>query len=290
MEKTPLSKSAGGIGKEAEGMKLKRIYAFFMALGLVLMLSLTASGASQSGIRILVNGREVDASSAYISQGGTTMVSLRVIAEALGCEVNWDPITRTAVITSMPAQPEEEPQYSALVVLDPGHGGEAEGASYGGVQEKNLNLAIAAQAAKLLEEAGVTVVMTRTDDSYVDLYDRSGLANDMNADLFVSVHCNANVDHDDATGIYTCAYSESTNGWRLAQLLHQTMRSATGADDFGMEERPNLAVLRTSLMPAALVECGFMSTPAELELLVQPEYQAKLARGIADGVLAYLAQ
>ena len=275
-------------------MKLKRIYAFLMALGLVLMLSLTASGASQSGIRILVNGKEVDASSAYISQGGTTMVALRVIAEALGCEVTWDPMTRTAVITSMPAQPEEapaeEPQYSALVVLDPGHGGEAEGASYGGVQEKNLNLAIAAQAAKLLEEAGVTVVMTRTDDSYVDLYDRSGLANDMNADLFVSVHCNANVDHDDATGIYTCAYSESTNGWRLARLLHQTMRSATGADDFGMEERPNLAVLRTSLMPAALVECGFMSTPAELELLVQPEYQAKLARGIADGVLAYLAQ
>ena len=271
-------------------MKLKRIYAFLMALGLVLMLSLTASGASQSGIRILVNGKEVDASSAYISQGGTTMVALRVIAEALGCEVTWDPMTRTAAVTSMPEQPEEEPQYSALVVLDPGHGGEAEGASYGGVQEKNLNLAIAEQAAKLLEEAGVTVVMTRTDDSYVDLYARSGLANDMNADLFVSVHCNANVDHDDAAGIYTCAYSESTNGWRLAQLLHQTMRSATGAGDFGMEERPNLAVLRTSLMPAALVECGFMSTPSELELLVQPEYQAKLARGIADGVLAYLAQ
>ena len=271
-------------------MKLKRIYAFLMALGLVLMLSLTASGASQSGIRILVNGKEVDASSAYISQGGTTMVALRVIAEALGCEVSWDPVTRTAAVTSMPAQPEEEPEYSALVVLDPGHGGEAEGASYGGVQEKDLNLAIAAQAAKLLEEAGVTVVLTRTDDRDVDLYDRSGLANDMNADLFVSVHCNANVDHDDAAGIYTCAYGEGTSGWRLAQLLPQAMRSATGAGDFGMEERPNLAVLRTSLMPAALVECGFMSTPSELELLVQPEYQAKLARGIADGVLAYLAQ
>ena len=290
MEKTPLSNFAGGIRKETDQMKMKRIYTFLMALGIVLMLSLTASGANWSGVRVLVDGEELDASAAYISQGGTTMVSLRAIAEALDCEVDWDPITRTAVITSAPAQAEEEPAYSALVVLDPGHGGEAEGACYDGVQEKNLNLAIAAQAARLLEEAGVTVVMTRTDDSYVDLYDRSGLANDRKADLFVSVHCNANVDHDDVTGIYTCAHSEGTNGWRLAELLHQTMRSATGADDFGMEERPNLAVLRTSLVPAALVECGFMSTAEELENLVQPEYQAKLAQGIADGILAYLAQ
>ena len=271
-------------------MKLKRVYTFLMALGIVLMLSLTASGANQSGVRVLVNGEELDASAAYISQDGTAMVSLRAMAETLGCEVTWDPITRTAVITSAPVQPEEAPQYSALVVLDPGHGGEAEGASYGGVQEKDLNLAIATRAAKLLEEAGVTVVMTRTDDSYVDHYDRSSLANDMDADLFVSVHCNANVDHDDVTGVYTCAYGQSTNGWRLAQLLHQTMLTSTGANDFGMEERPNLAVLRTSLMPAALVECGFMSTASELDLLTQPAYQAKLAQGIADGVLAYLAQ
>lgn len=271
-------------------MKLKRIYTFLMALGIVLTLSLTASGANWSGVRILVNGGELDDSAAYISQEGTTMVSLRAIAEALGCEVAWDPVTRTAVITSTPAQAEEEPAYSALVVLDPGHGGGAEGACYDGVQEKDLNLAIASRAAELLEEAGVTVAMTRTDDSYVDLYERSGLANEMKADLFVSVHCNANLDHDDVTGIYTCAHSEGTNGWRLAELLHQTMRSATGADDFGMEERPNLAVLRTSLMPAALVECGFMSTSSELELLVRPEYQDRLAQGIADGILAYLAQ
>ncbi len=268
---------------------MKRVYTFLMALGILLMLSLSASGANQSGLGLLVDGQTLEAPEAYISQNGTAMVPLRTLAEALGCEVAWDPITRTVSVTS-PAPPEEAPLYSGLVVLDPGHGGEAEGACYGGVQEKDLNLAIASQAARLLEEAGVTVVMTRTDDSYVDLYERTDLANGLEADLFVSVHCNANVEHDDVTGVYTCAYSQGTKGWRLAQLLHQTMREATGADDFGMEERPNLAVLRTSLMPASLVECGFMSTESELALLVQPEYQAKLARGIADGILAYLAQ
>lgn len=267
---------------------MKRIYALLMALGLILLLSLSASGASQSGVRILVDGGVLDAPASYISQDGTTMVPLRAVAEALGCEVAWDPASRTVSVVS-PAGAGEA-QYSALVVLDPGHGGEANGAEYGGVKEKDLDLSIASQAAALLEEAGVTVLMTRTDDSYVDLYDRTALANERKADLFVSVHCNANVEHDDAAGIYTCAYSQETNGWRLAQLLRQTMLSAAGAEDFGMEERPNLAVLRTSLMPAALVECGFMSTASELEKLVQPEYQALLARGIADGILAYLAQ
>lgn len=270
-------------------MKTKRIYTLLMALGLVMTLSLTASGAGRDGLGILVDGQPLDAPQAYISQDGVTMIPLRTLAEALGCGVEWDPVTRTVSISSPQnaGQPEE---HSALVVLDPGHGGEANGAEYGGVMEKDLNLAIASQTAVLLEEAGVTVLMTRTDDSYVDLYERTGLANSEQADLFVSVHCNANVDHDDALGIYTCAYSQGTNGWRLAQLLHQTMRAATDAPDFGMEERPNLAVLRTSLMPAALVECGFMSTAEELEKLVQPAYQAKLAQGIADGILAYLAQ
>lgn len=270
---------------------MKRFYMFILSFGLLLTLSLTASGANWDGVHIVVDGESLSAPASYISSNGVTMVPLRDIAEALGCEVAWDPVTRTVSVVSAPAAPPEEaPQYSGLVVLDPGHGGEADGASYGGVQEKDLNLSIATQAAGLLEEAGVTVVMTRTDDSYVDLYERTDLANSLDADLFVSVHCNANVDHDDVTGIYTCAYSEGTNGWRLAQLLHQSMRLATGADDFGMEERPNLAVLRTSLMPASLVECGFMSTESELAMLVRPDYQAKLAQGIADGILAYLAQ
>lgn len=267
---------------------MKRIYALLMALSLILLLSLSASGANQSGVRILVDGEALHAPASYISQDGTTMVPLRAVAEALGCEVAWDPATRTVSI--VPPSASEEPRYSALVVLDPGHGGEANGAEYGGVKEKDLNLAIAKRAASLLSQAGIQVVMTRVDDADVGLYERSAIANEWEADLFVSVHCNANVDHDDVTGIYTCAYAQGTNGWRLAQLLHQTMREATGADDFGMEERPNLAVLRTSLMPAALVECGFMSTASELARLTDPAYQDQLAQGIADGVLAYLAQ
>ena len=270
---------------------MKRIYSSLLALGLILTLSLTASGLDSGGLRILVNGTPLDTSGAYINDNGTTMVPLRTIAEALGCEVTWDEGTHTvSIVSGKEAAGEAASVPSALVVLDPGHGGSANGAEYGGIKEKDLNLSIALQAAKLLENAGLTVLMTRTDDRDVGLYERTDLANGQEADLFVSVHCNASLDHDDALGIYTCAYSEGTDGWRLAENLYWTVQAATGAPGCEMEPRPNLAVLRTSKMPAALVECGFMSTPEELALLVQPDYQAKLARGIADGVLAYLAQ
>lgn len=268
---------------------MKRLYTLFLTLGLLLALSLTASGAGP-GVRIFIDGAPLSAPSSYISGGGTTMVPLRAVAEALGCTVTWDPATSTVSVFS-PALPEESiPDNSPLVVLDPGHGGDLNGAEYGGVKEKDLNLAIAARTAELLEAEGVTVRLTRTADQDVDLYARSGLANTLGADLFVSIHCNANVEHDDALGVYTCAYREGTEGWHLARTLREAMLEATGAADFGMEERPNRAVLRTAQVPAALVECGFMSTPSELALLVQPEYQAKLARGIAGGVLACLAQ
>ena len=266
---------------------MKRLYTLFLTLGLLLVLTLTASGAG-NGVRIFVNGSPLDAPASYISAGGTTMVPLRAIAEALGCTVAWDPATATVSISSLPE--DAAPDGSPLVVLDPGHGGDHNGAEYGGVKEKDLNLAIASKTASLLEAEGVTVRMTRSIDQDVDLYARSGLANTLGADLFVSVHCNASVEHDDALGIYTCAYSQGTESWQLAQILRETMLDATGAADFGMEERPNLAVLRTAQVPAALVECGFMSTPSELALLTQPEYQDKLARGIADGILACLAQ
>lgn len=266
---------------------MKRLYTLLLTLGLLLVLTLTASGAG-NGVRIFVNGSPLDAPASYISAGGTTMVPLRAIAEALGCTVAWDPATATVSISSLPE--DAAPDGSPLVVLDPGHGGDHNGAEYGGVKEKDLNLAIASKTASLLEAEGVTVRMTRSIDQSVDLYARSGLANTLGADLFVSVHCNASVEHDDALGVYTCAYSQGTDGWQLAQILRETMLDATGAADFGMEERPNLAVLRTAQVPAALVECGFMSTPSELALLTQPEYQDKLAQGIADGILACLAQ
>ena len=129
---------------------MKRLYTLFLTLGLLLALSLTASGAG-NGVRVFVDGVPLDAPASYISGSGTTMVPLRAVAEALGCTVAWDPVTFTVSISS-PDLPEESVSGdSALVVLDPGHGGAHNGAEYGGIKEKDLNLAIAARTAGLLE-------------------------------------------------------------------------------------------------------------------------------------------
>lgn len=272
---------------------MKRLLTPLLILCALLTLTVLAAGADSRSVSITLDGAPLDMPEAYITQEGVTMVPLRVLAEALGFHVSWDSASRTASISrEVPeAVPEEpKPPLSALVVLDPGHGGSASGAVYGGVAEKDLNLAIASQAARLLEEAGLTVLMTRRDDQDVSLYRRSGLANTYGADLFVSVHCNASLTNPEARGVYTAAADRQGEGWVLAEVLRQTMMAAAGAEDMGTEPRPNLAVLRTAQPPAALVECGYMSTPAELELLCQPDYQLQLAQGIAEGVLTYLAQ
>lgn len=264
---------------------MKKGYTLLLAICLLFLLSLTAAGYGGGRVAVTLDGTPLSMEGAYISEDGVTMVPLRTLAEALGCAVSWDASTRTAAVLSPHTQ---APAASPLVVLDPGHGGGSTGAIYGGVCEKDLNLAIARLTVPLLEAEGISVRMTRSDDQEVGLYDRTELANSLGADLFVSIHCNASLTNPSAAGVYTAAYSQTSPGWRLAQALQQSLMAAAGAGDMGTEERPDLAVLRTAGMPAALVECGYMSTPEELSLLTWPDYQAKLARGIADGILAFL--
>lgn len=269
---------------------MRRVHTIFLAAGLLILLTLTAAGVDKNAVNVTLDGVPLETVAAY-TENGTTMVSLRALAEALGLTVTWDAGTRTAVLTSPGREPQlPERPLEALVVLDPGHGGESVGASYGGLYEKDLALSISLKTRELLEEAGAQVVMTRETDRDVGLYDRAELANRLGADLFVSVHCNASTTNPEAMGIYTAAYREGTGGWVLAETLRRTMMAETGAGDMGTEARPNLAVLNTSQMPAALVECGYMSTPEELALLADPDYQTRLAEGIAGGVLAYLEQ
>ena len=266
---------------------MKRILALSAALTLGLTLLLGASGSgSRRTVTVVLNGQAVDTDTPAYIDNDRTMVPLRAIAQALGLWVEWDSASSTAYLYDEAHRPALE---NRLVVLDPGHGGSATGAVYGGVKESELNLAIARRTARLLEEAGITVLMTREADEDVSLYARTALANRAGADVLVSIHCNASVTNPSAAGIYTACQGDSRESLRLATVLRLEMMRSTAAGDMGTEARPELAVLRTAAMPAALVECGFMSTPAELRLLQDEAYQEQLARGIVQGILAWLA-
>lgn len=174
-----------------------------------------------------------------------------------------------------------------LVVLDPGHGGKDPGAMVGEAAEKDINLAIALLVReRLLEQEGVEVVMTREQDEYPSLSDRVNLANQENADLYVSIHANALENEEDYAGIYTFYHPDKPSDKAVAEMIQEAVTSVSGGLDRGAQSE-DYFVLRETDMPAVLIETGFMTCPEELSKLQDPDYQKLLAQGIVQGIMAY---
>lgn len=195
------------------------------------------------------------------------------------------------VVTVTPVQKDADgeaaPASGPLVVLDAGHGGTDPGTQAEGLDEKDLNLAVETQVAALLEAQGVRVARTRMDDRYVTLAARAQLANELEADVFVSIHTNASSSSTAFRGVETYYLTGRDDGRALAAALHASVLEATGAPDHSVRAG-GYYVLRNTDMPAALVEMGYVTNEDDLALLRTEAYQADLARGIADGILTWL--
>lgn len=180
-----------------------------------------------------------------------------------------------------------------LIVIDPGHGGTAPGAtSITGVREKDLNIHISRKVESALKDKGYNVVMTRYNDETVGLYDRPGLANDLFADVFVSIHGNSTTSPS-VSGIEvlyspaTSSNNKTEDQYPLARLVMDEILKATGGKERGVIKRPDLVVIREANMPAILVEVGFMSNPEEEKLILNDNYQNKIVEGIIKGIEKY---
>lgn len=179
---------------------------------------------------------------------------------------------------------EEEKQK--LIVIDAGHGDEDPGSSISNVDEKNLNLQIALKLKSALEEEGYEVMMTRSDDTYLTLTERAEFANEVEADLFISIHQNSYIDDSTVSGIEVY-YNESTKTESdevLAQFIQTELVETTGARDRGIRAYDELVVTRKTEMPACLVELGYMTNKSELSLLQSDAYQYKLVTGMVNGI------
>ncbi len=173
------------------------------------------------------------------------------------------------------------------VVLDPGHGGRDPGAvGIGGLQEIQVVNSITPQVAALLERAGVRVVLTRRDNTTLDLEPRVRLADQANATIFVSIHANAiSMSRPDVNGIET--FYASGQGQVLAQAIQDSLIEATGSPSRGARSARFYVIRRTS-MPAALVEVGFVTGAEDAPRMRDERYRALLAQAIARGILQYL--
>ncbi|MGD1904859.1 MAG: N-acetylmuramoyl-L-alanine amidase, partial [Leptolyngbyaceae cyanobacterium] len=191
-----------------------------------------------------------------------------------------------------PLPPTELPQIPDgrfVVVLDPGHGGRDPGAvGIGGLQEKTIVLPVSLRVAELLRDAGVQVIMTRSDDRTLDLQPRVDIANQANATIFISIHANAiSLSRPDVNGIETYYYSDS--GRRLAETIHAAMLAVSGMNDRGVKQA-RFYVLRHTAMPASLLEIGFVTGQDDAPLLRDPVWRENMAQAIARGILQYLQQ
>lgn len=172
------------------------------------------------------------------------------------------------------------------VVLDPGHGGSDSGAIGIGIVEKTLNLDIALRTKNLLENAGFTVIMTRTTDVFIPLADRTAIANDSNADIFISIHGNSF--NRTTNGIESFWYGkyEKENSIKLANALQTNMVNLTGMRHRRVAEG-NFHVIRETKIPSSLVEVGFIDNESDAAKLRQSKYRQLTAQGILQGVIDY---
>lgn len=225
-----------------------------------------------------------------------------------------------------PLQGQSKPER-LRVVIDPGHGGQNMGAvgPYG-VYEKYVTLEIALRLGRLLQqEEDVAVFYTRKDDIFVGLSDRAELANAIEADLFISIHCNASPSPD-ARGIETYYYGKRpsdalaqevvrrenseasqapkdeleailgelqrngvlTESFQAAQFIQEALRRAFPETPSRDVRQGDFTVLERAKVPAVVVEVGFITNPEEGLDLIQGVYQERIAQALRDAILSYL--
>jgi len=170
----------------------------------------------------------------------------------------------------------------AKIVVDAGHGGSDFGAVFQGRREKDDNLRLALAVGRILENNGQEVVYTRTGDVYQTPAQKAAFANEAGADYFVSIHRNSGPMPGQYSGAESLVYRNSGVPAKMAENINRGLEEA-GFQNIGVSERPGLAVLRRTRMPAVLVEAGFINN--ERDNRIFDEAFDDIAQGIADGLL-----
>lgn len=186
----------------------------------------------------------------------------------------------------------DKPLANTVVCLDPGHGGKDSGAlgvqGTKGPMEKDITLATAYAIKERLEGLGAYVVLTRTDDTFINLDDRDKVARANNSDFLISVHANSvavNRNGNEAKGVEV--YYNQPNSYKLAQNLFNNTTANTGRPQRKVFYSHYIITLGTHA-PSTLLEMGFMPNPVEYDDMCSPSGMESVAKSVTDSVLACL--
>lgn len=194
------------------------------------------------------------------------------------------------------------PVSGKTIVIDAGHGKPDEGAqSNNGTTEAETNLKIALKLQNLLEQSGSSVILTRSDENAIydldtktlkqkkisDIHNRVKIGNESSADIFVSIHLNK-IPQQQYDGWQTFYNAQSEDGQRLAVSIQNNLNEAIQRENNRVAKSiDNIYIVKHVEIPMTIVECGFLSNPEEEKLLLDDEYQNRLAWGIYNGIIDY---
>ena len=197
------------------------------------------------------------------------------------------------------------PASGKTIVIDAGHGVPDEGAqSSNGTTEAETNLKIALKLQNLLEQSGCTVILTRSDENAIydiesktlkqkkvsDIKNRVKIGNESSADIFVSIHLNK-IPQSQYDGWQTFYREGSKEGARLAKIIQENLNKTMQKENNRIAKTiDNIYIIKHVEIPITIVECGFLSNPDEEKLLLEDDYQNKLAWGIYNGIVDYFYQ
>lgn len=188
------------------------------------------------------------------------------------------------------------------IVIDPGHGGTDPGkVGVAGTKEKDINLQIAKKLQVYLKENGIDVILTREEDTDLaeegasstkvsDLRKRCEIIADADPVLAVSIHQNSYTDSN-VSGAQVFYYGQSAEGEALAEALQQSLiENLDPSNTRAAKTNESYFMLKKTTAPTVIVECGFLSNPEEEALLLDEEYQDRIAEAIYIGIENYLKE
>jgi len=177
---------------------------------------------------------------------------------------------------------------SSQIIIDPGHGGLDNGASYGYIDEDDTNLAIGYYLNYELLLAGILNDLTRKYDEATSLHQRVCYTNIKQPELFLSIHCDA-FHNRTVSGITVHIYEHpSASAIHAADIIAEQLKMRFPDHRHRGIKKSNFEVLRDTNVPAVLVECEFLSNPIARKFLKKPENQRNLAKTLKRGCVKYL--
>ncbi|MBI4532316.1 MAG: N-acetylmuramoyl-L-alanine amidase [Candidatus Melainabacteria bacterium] len=219
--------------------------------------------------------------SQYASSSIARMQRIKTLRDALWLSLrSAEPQSATTK-----AQQDIVPLVGKTIVVDAGHGGKDSGATRGGIEEKNLCLAIVLKLKQRLLDQGIRVIMIRDKDVFVELDDRVKMTNQAHPDIFVSVHINSS-NNSVSRGIEVYYYTRQSE--RLSWCIYRALVSGLRVVGRGVHKE-GFRVIKHVTAPAVLAEVGYTTNTPERTLLADSKYQERIAEAVVAGINQFFA-